>query len=110
MNIFEVTQVDRYIWQRRAAALLVQLLDENRDLPAIAWTVGTPSKLVGRVSGLQPAAAARAEFEAWADALGLDQRREYGNAVTYLAAHTHRDGVALGIVVNLIHDDEEASR
>jgi hypothetical protein len=106
----EITQTDRYIWQRRAAALLVKLLDEHRDLPPIAWMVGTGSQLVGRVSGLQPAATARAEFEAWADALELGKRHEYGDAVTHLSARTRRDSVDLAVMADLIHNDDEERR
>jgi hypothetical protein len=108
VSILDITQADHYIWQRRAAAALVRLLDKHRDLPPIVWRVGTGANLVGQINGLQPATTARAEFEAWTDALKLDQHRECGDAVTYLVARTRRDGVTLAILADLIHDDEQA--
>jgi len=115
VSSLNITQAERYIWQRRAAAALARLLDEHRHLPAITWTVGPAgSVLMGRVNGLQPAAQARAVFEAWTAALAIDERREHTNhAVTCLVAHTRRDSVDIGLRADLIGDDslgEEAQR
>lgn len=108
MSPLNITQAERYIWQRRAAAALVRLLDEHRDLPSIVWTVGTGAVLMGRVNGLQPAAEARAQFQAWTAALALDERTTH--AMTYLVAHTRRDSVDIGLRADLILDPEEAQR
>jgi hypothetical protein len=104
-----ITQADRNIWQRRAAMMLVRLLDEHRDLPVIAWTVGSVgSVLLGRVNGLQPAATARAVFETWVAALALDERREHSNrTMVYLVASARRDSVTIGLHADLTLDDGE---
>lgn len=108
MNAFSITQAERYIWQRQAAVALVRLLDEHRDLPVIAWTVGSAgSVLMGRVNGFQPAATAWAVFETWAAALALDERREHSNRTTiYLVAHTRRDSVTIGLHADLTREDD----
>src|SRR5690606_26865935 len=107
MSFSDITQVDRYIWQRQAARMLLQILDEHRDLPTIVWMVGTGSNLTGRVSGLQPVATARAQFDAWATALELDERREdIQSGLTYRRARASRDSVNIALVADLIHDEE----
>jgi len=111
VTALNITQAERYIWQRRAAAALVALLDKHRHLPAITWTVGTGSVLMGRVNGLQPAASARAVFDAWTAALAIDERREHtSHAMTYLVAHTRRDSVDIGLQANLILDEAEETQ
>jgi hypothetical protein len=83
--LFEITDADRARWQRRAAAVLVAVLNEHPGLPLIAWMVGTAgASLVGRVDGQRTAEQARAAFEAWCAVLGVDQRRE-----TSTVAGTH---------------------
>jgi hypothetical protein len=103
-----ITQAKRSGWQRRAAAALVRLLDEHRDLPVIAWTVGPAgSVLVGRVNGLQPPTAARAVFDAWTAALTLGEFREHTNlALTYLSAQVRRDSVTIVLRADLIGDED----
>jgi hypothetical protein len=112
VSFLDITQADHYIWQRRAAAALVRLLDEHRDLPVITWTVGPAgSVLVGRVNGLQPAAMARAVFDAWTAALALSQRRERTDlAPTHLSAQARRDSVTVVLLADLILDDEDGDR
>lgn len=112
MNALNITQAERYIWQRQAAMALVRLLDKHRDLPSIVWTVGTGSNLMGRINGLQPAATARAVFDAWAAALKLDERPEDAQlGLTYRRARARRDSVNIALVADLILDEaEEASR
>lgn len=112
MSFLDITQADHYIWQRRAAAALVRLLDEHRDLPVIVWTVGSAgSVLVGRVNGLQPAATARAVFDTWTAALALEEYREHTHlALTYLSAQARRDSVTIVVHADLILDDEDGGR
>ena len=67
-----IGQAERAAWQRRAAAELAAILDAHDDLPLITWTVGPAgSVLVGRVSGLGPAARVREVFTAWRKGLVL---------------------------------------
>lgn len=112
MTALTITQAERNGWQRRAAAALVRLLEEHSDLPVIAWTVGSAgSVLAGRVNGLQPPATARADFDAWTDALALDERREHTHlALTYLSAQARRDSVTVVLLADLILGDEDGGR
>lgn len=107
MTGLNITQAERNGWQRRAAAALARLLDEHRELPVIAWTVGsTGSVLVGRVNGLQPSATARAVFDAWTTALALGEYREHTHlALTCLSAQVRRDSVTIVLQADLIVDD-----
>ena len=60
---FAITQTHRSGWQRQAVAVLTTILDEHRDLPAIAWLVGPVGcTLVGRMDGPGPADQVRAAF------------------------------------------------
>jgi hypothetical protein len=108
VSVLAFTQADDYLWQRRAAAALVGLLDEHRDLPVIAWTVGSAgSVLVGRVNGLQPAATARAVFDAWTAALALSQRWERTDlALTHLSARSRHESVTVVLLADLILDED----
>ena len=108
MTGLRITQAERNLWQRRAAVELVRILQEHRDLPVIAWTVGTAgSVLVGHVNGLRPAAMARASFDAWTVALAVTQRREYSDlALTCLTAKVRRDNVDIVIRVDLLLDED----
>lgn len=112
MTALNITQAERNLWQRRAAAALARLLDEHRDLPVITWTVGPAgSVLMGRVNGLQPAASARAQFEAWTAALAPDERREHTHlALTCLTARARRDSVTIALQADLILDDTEQAQ
>jgi hypothetical protein len=108
VTALSITRAERNAWQRRAAAALVGLLDEHRDLPAIAWPVGPAgSVLVGRVNGLQPSAAARAVFDVWTAALALDERWERTHlALTYLSAQARRDSVTILVQADLVLDED----
>jgi hypothetical protein len=112
VSFLDFTQADDYIWQRRAAAALVRLLDEHRDLPVIAWTVGSAgSVLVGRVNGLQPAATARAVFDVWTAALTLCQRWERTDlTLTHLSARSRRGNVTIVLLADLILDEDGGRR
>jgi hypothetical protein len=112
VTALNISQAERNAWQRRAAAALVGLLDEHRDLPVITWTVGPAgSVLVGRVNGLQPSATARAVFDAWTAALGLDERRERTHlTLTYLSAQARHDSVTILVLADLILGGEDEGR
>ncbi len=112
MTSLTITQAERNGWQRRAAAALVRLLDEHRELPVIAWTVGPAGPiLVGRVNGLQPTATARAVFNTWTAALALSEYQERTHlALTYLSAQARRDSVTIVLQADLILDDEDGGR
>ena len=109
MTGLSITQAERNGWQRWAVAALVRLLDEHRELPVIAWTVGPAgSVLVGRVNGLQPPVMARAVFDAWTTALALGEFREHTHlALTCLSAQAHRASVTIVLRADLILDDED---
>lgn len=104
------TQVEQWLWQRRAVGELAAILAVHRDLPAIAWTV-TPAgcTLTGRVNALASPVQVRATFAGWSQALGLDETAgEYaggGRGPVYLqaVADRHQVRVRLGATV---FDDE----
>lgn len=103
-----VSQGERALWQRRAAAELAAILDAHRDLPVIAWTVGPAgSVLAGQVSGLAPAVRVREVFGAWRLALALEdgpgQRMSGGTTWLHAAARRHQVKVRLTATV---FDDE----
>jgi hypothetical protein len=110
VTTLKIVQAERNGWQRRAAATLVRLLDEYRDLPVIAWTVGPAgSTLIGRVNGLQPRATARTVFDAWTAALALSEYREHTHlALTYLSAQALLDSVTIVLQADLILDEDGA--
>jgi hypothetical protein len=112
VTALKITQAERSGWQRRAAATLVRLLDEHRELPVIAWTVGPAGPvLVGRVNGLQHSATARAVFDTWTAALALDERREHTHlTLTYLSAQTRCGSVTIVLQADLILRDEDGGR
>ena len=59
-TIFEISQGERALWRRRAAAELGRILAAHPDLPCISWTVGPAgSVVVGRISGLARAGQVR---------------------------------------------------
>jgi hypothetical protein len=73
---FAVTNGQRAGWQRRAAAELVRILDINRGLPLIAWSIASAGAcLVGRVGA---DGAPRQVFDLWRAALTLDGHTEAG--------------------------------
>jgi len=104
-----IGQAERVAWQRRAAAELAAILDAHDDLPLITWTVGPAgSVLVGRVSGLFPAAQARSVFTAWQKGLALEEAREdqMSGGTTVLHAAARGRGVTVRLTAT-VHDDED---
>ena len=104
-----IGQAERAAWQRRAAAELAAILDAHDDLPLITWTVGPAgSVLVGRVSGLFPAARSREVFAAWQTGLALGDAREDqmsgGTTTLHAAARSREVTVRLTAAV---HDDKD---
>ncbi len=113
MTAFAITQLERAWWQRRAAAELASILDAHQDLPCIAWTVGPAgSVLVGRVSGLAPAAQVRGVFTAWREALALteDPGREMSGGTTWLHAAARRHQVKVRLTATVFDAGREAGR
>jgi hypothetical protein len=109
MTLFEITHGEQATWQRRAAMELTAILQAHRDLPIIAWTIGTAgSSLVGRVNGLARAGQVRTTFEAWRLALGLTEQSEVtssGGAV-YLRAVAHRNRVQVGLTATVLDEED----
>jgi hypothetical protein len=107
VTAFEIADWERAGWQRRAVAELVRILDTDRDLPVIAWLVGSAgSTLVGRVNAFAPDADRRGMFDAWRMALGLNEHSETscGAGVVLLRAAGHRDRVRVTLTAT-VHDD-----
>jgi hypothetical protein len=106
---FAITHGERTGWQRRAAAELARILGDHRDLPVIAWTVGSAgANLVGHVSGLQPGVQVRATFDVWRVALALTEHTESASgATTHLRAVAHRNRVQVGINATVLDDECE---
>jgi len=107
-----ITQADRARWQRQAAAELAVILDDCRDLPLIAWTVGPAgSVLAGQVNGLAPAARVQEVFDAWRLALALEEHRvdELGAGTRWLHAAARRRQVKVRLTAT-VFDGEEGSR
>jgi hypothetical protein len=104
---WEVTRAERAGWQRRAATELAEVLDANRDLPVIAWTVGPAgSVLVGQVYG--PAAAGvRAAFDTWRAALALDAHTETrcATGTVYLRSARGRNRVQFVLLATVFDED-----
>lgn len=94
-----VTQADRALWQRQAAAELAAILDAHADVPVIAWIVSAfGGSLSVRVTA--PASQVRGLFTAWQQALRLDDIAETpsGNGMAvYLRARAWRDGVLVTV-------------
>jgi hypothetical protein len=104
-----ITQADRSCWQRLAAAELARILERHPELPCIIWTVGPASSVVvGRVSGLAPAAQARQVFFAWHRALGLGECRETdaGGGAAWLHAADRSGTVTIRLAATVLGDDE----
>jgi hypothetical protein len=104
-----IGQAERAAWQRRAAAELAAILEAHDDLPLITWTVGPAgSVLVGRVSGLFPAAQAREVFAAWQKGLALGDAREDQMSGGTTALHAAvRDREVTVRLTATVHDDED---
>lgn len=105
-----ISQGERALWQRRAAAELAAILGVHQDLPVIAWTVGPAgSVLAGRVSGLAPAAQVREVFSAWRLALALEDYREhrFGAGTVWLCAASRRHQVKVRLTANVFEGEAE---
>jgi len=94
--IFEISQVERSIWQRRAAAELAAILRTHADLPILAWTVGSAgSVLLGRVAAAATPGA-HAVFDAWKTALMLRESSSTPMSGTvHLRAEARRNQVSV---------------
>lgn len=103
-----VTQGQRAAWQRCAVAELANILEQNGELPRVAWTVSSAGcALFGRVNSGDTEAAARATFESWRRAVGLDERAEVAsNGAVLLRATAHRGTVKVTIVATVTTDDD----
>jgi hypothetical protein len=103
-----ISQGERALWQRRAAAELAAILGACPDLPVIAWTVGPAgSVLAGRVSGLAPAARVREVFGAWRLALALADYRErqMSGGTVWLCAASRRHEVKVRLTANVFEGE-----
>jgi hypothetical protein len=110
VTLLEITHTERAGWKRRAAAELARILATHKDLPVIAWTIGTTgATLVGQVNGLQPAAQARETFEAWRLALALAEHNELSSSdsTTHLSAASHHNHVRIGLHATVRDDERE---
>jgi len=108
-----ITNGQRAAWQRRAATVLVQILDANGDLPLLAWTVGNAgSTLVGRINAQATAVQATAVFNTWQQALALGERTETpgGAGRMFLRASAMRGAVRITITATVVDDDGEDRR
>lgn len=108
-----VSQGERALWQRRAAAELTAILDAHRDLPVITWTVGPAgSVLAGQVSGLAPAARVRGVFTAWREALALteDPGQQMSGGTTWLHAAARRHQVTVRLTATVFDEGPEAGQ
>jgi hypothetical protein len=104
---FAITHGEQAAWQRRAGGELAAILQTHRDLPIIAWTVGSAgATLVGQVNGLAPAVEVRATFEVWRSALMATERAEVtsGGGAVYLRATVHRNQVHVGLTATILDD------
>jgi hypothetical protein len=103
----EITQLERSIWQRRAAAELADILRRHGDLPVLAWTVASAgSVLLGCVA--QPACApgARAVFDVWKTALLLEESAPAPSAGTFhLRAEARRNQVCVRLTATVFAAD-----
>jgi hypothetical protein len=109
-TLFPVSHGEQACWQRRAAAQLVAILEDNRDLPLLAWTVGPAGAcLAGRVDPVGPEERVRAAFEVWCQALAAGERGEAsgpgGGCRLWATARTGRVRVALS--ASVLPDDGE---
>ena len=105
-----ISQGERALWQRRAAAELAAILGACQDLPVIAWTVGPAgSVLAGQVSGLAPAARVHEVFGAWRLALALEENpgQRMSGGTTWLHAAARRHQVKVRLTATVFEDQDE---
>lgn len=74
--MWDITEADRYRWQRVAINRLTNLLRvaPEYDLPALTWTVDPTGGLTGAVAG--PDQSRRVAFDLWAATIGANRRTE----------------------------------
>jgi hypothetical protein len=104
------TQVEQWLWQRRAVGELAAILTAHRDLPAIAWTVTSAGcTLAGHVNALASAGQVRATYASWSEALGLDEtageRAGGGGGPVYLQAMADRHQVRVRLAATVFDDE-----
>jgi hypothetical protein len=103
------TQVEQWLWQRRATAELATILAAHRDLPAIAWTVAPAGcTLAGQVSGLASSGQVRATFAGWRAALGLREivgEHAGGDGTICLQAMADRQQVRVRLTATVFDDE-----
>lgn len=98
----EIGQVERSVWQRRAAAELSAILRAHADLPILAWTVGSAgSVLLGRVAAPAAAPEVRAVFNAWKTALVLRESCTPMSGTVHLRAEARRNQVTVRVTATV---------
>jgi hypothetical protein len=110
VTLFEITNVGRAGWQRRAVAELTRILDTHRDLPVVAWTVcSAGSALVGQVNAFPYAVEVRQVFEIWRVALFLEgPSQTTGGGTVHLRASADRNLVRVRLTATVFGDAEDA--
>lgn len=109
MITFEIAPSERAGWQRRAVRELAAILDAHRNLPVIAWTVGSAgATVIGHIGGLVPAGQARQVFQVWCAALTLTEQGELtaGAGVAHLRAVAHRDRVLVRLTATVLDEHD----
>ena len=105
------TQVEQWLWQRRAVGELTAILAAHRDLPAIAWTVASAGcTLAGQINGRTSAEQVRETFAGWRAALGLhDGVGEYvgGAGMVYLQAMADLNRVRVRLTATVFDDEPQ---
>lgn len=99
------TGAERRTWQRRALAVLADLLAE--DLPPMRWMVTPVGDLAGRVVARDPDGQ-RVAFETWVAFLGAEpwpERRGAGYSHLHAVVDRYRE-VRISLTADVLHDDE----
>jgi hypothetical protein len=104
-----ITQGQRAAWQRHAVATLANILERNTELPLISWTVCSAGCAVaGRVNPGGGERLARATFESWRQAIGLNEPTEVaGNGAGLRRATGHNGIVKVTITAAIAADAGE---
>jgi hypothetical protein len=104
-----IPQSQRAAWQRHAVAELANILGRSAELPVISWTVCSAGcGLVGRVNAGGARADARATFESWCQAVGLNEQAEVASSGTMLLRAAANHGVVKVTITATITTDEAA--
>jgi len=106
-----ITDAERLGWQRRAVAVLTELLARaQRDgLPLMRWTVQPRAGLIASPDSTDPAQR-RADWDVWCRVLGARPWPEHtSSGRTHLHAVAERvDGlVTVAVLADLLHDEPE---